>query len=175
MSYYSVDVESDNPTPASGNLVSFGAVKVTPDFNETFYCWVAPKTGNDYIHTSAFEVARRGIDENYPQLSPIDAMISFKQWIDKTCTNGRPIFISDNPAYDYMWIAYYFDMVNMKNPFGHSARRISDIFCGYNKDLYYKWKYKYRETKHTHNPVDDAKGNAEAFLKLMKEMEIKIK
>jgi hypothetical protein len=24
-----------------------------------------------------------------------------------------------------------------------------------------------RDTKHTHNPVDDAKGNAEAMLKIM--------
>jgi len=25
------------------------------------------------------------------------------------------------------------------------------------------WKRKYRVTKHTHNPVDDARGNAEAL------------
>jgi hypothetical protein len=34
------------------------------------------------------------------------------------------------------------------------------------------WK-QLRDTKHTHNPVDDAKGNAEAILK-MKDMGLKI-
>ena len=40
------------------------------------------------------------------------------------------------------------------------------------KDVYSKWKH-LRVTKHTHNPVDDAKGNAEVLLKL-KEMGLKI-
>ena len=36
-----------------------------------------------------------------------------------------------------------------------------------------EWKRKLRKTKHTHNPVDDAMGNAEALL-AMKEMGLKI-
>jgi hypothetical protein len=32
-------------------------------------------------------------------------------------------------------------------------------------DLYSTFKH-LRETKHTHHPVDDAKGNAEALLKM---------
>lgn len=35
-----------------------------------------------------------------------------------------------------------------------------------------EWKRLYRKTKHTHNPVDDAKGNAEALL-AFKEMGLK--
>ena len=52
-----------------------------------------------------------------------------------------------------------------KNPFGWSSRRIGDLFCGFYNDMFYKWK-KHRITSHTHNPVDDAKGNAEALLYL---------
>jgi len=40
------------------------------------------------------------------------------------------------------------------------------------KDVYSRWKH-LRKTSHTHHPVDDAKGNAEALLK-MKEMGLKI-
>jgi hypothetical protein len=40
------------------------------------------------------------------------------------------------------------------------------------KDTFVNFKH-LRETRHTHNPVDDARGNAEALLK-MKEMGLKI-
>jgi hypothetical protein len=33
----------------------------------------------------------------------------------------------------------------------------------------------FRITKHTHHPVDDAKGNAEAMLAMIKEFDLKIR
>ena len=61
-----------------------------------------------------------------------------------------------------------------RNPFGFSGRRIGDLYAGLVKDASKatEWK-KYRVTAHTHNPVDDAKGNAEA-LKKFKELGLKI-
>ena len=41
------------------------------------------------------------------------------------------------------------------------------------KDVFTSFKY-LRKTEHTHNPVDDAKGNAEALLHMKKEMGLKI-
>ncbi|MFL5729533.1 MAG: hypothetical protein ACJ75J_08630 [Cytophagaceae bacterium] len=78
-----------------------------------------------------------------------------------------------NPAFDWQWINYYFHFYLGANPFGFSARRIGDMYAGMMKDLSKgsEWK-KFRKTKHTHNPVDDAKGNAEALL-TMKEMGLK--
>jgi hypothetical protein len=57
-----------------------------------------------------------------------------------------------------------------KNVFGFSGRRIGDLYCGLVKDASknQEWKRKYRITKHTHNPVDDAMGNAEALLTMQK-------
>ena len=51
------------------------------------------------------------------------------------------------------------------NPFGHSARRIGDLFAGFSRDVTKgsAWK-RLRKTKHTHHPVDDARGNVEALL-----------
>ncbi len=54
-----------------------------------------------------------------------------------------------------------------RNIFGFSARRIGDLYCGVVKDSRAKWKH-LRKTTHTHNPVDDAKGNAEALLEIEK-------
>jgi hypothetical protein len=46
-----------------------------------------------------------------------------------------------------------------------SRRRIGDLYSGLTKDYFAasKWK-KFRKTLHTHSPVDDASGNAEALL-----------
>ena len=51
------------------------------------------------------------------------------------------------------------------NPFGFSGRRIGDLYCGFVNDTWAKWKH-LRKTRHSHNPVDDAKGNAEALLEM---------
>ena len=55
-----------------------------------------------------------------------------------------------------------------------SGRRIGDLYAGLVKDASKatEWK-KYRVTQHTHNPADDARGNAEALRKF-KELGLKI-
>ena len=69
---------------------------------------------------------------------------------------------------------YYFHRFAGRNPFGFSGRRIGDLYAGLVKDASKatEWK-KYRVTKHTHDPVDDARGNAEA-LKKFRELGLKI-
>ena len=99
-------------------------------------------------------------------------MPKFAKWIKENSID-KPILISDNNGYDAGWINLYFQEYNNSvNPFGWSSRRIGDLYCGMVKDAYSKWKH-LRKTKHTHNPVDDAKGNAEALL-AMKEMGLDI-
>jgi len=90
----------------------------------------------------------------------------FNQWLNQF--PGRPIFVSDNPAYDWQFINYYFHKYLGRNPFGYSARRISDFYAGMKGDFFdsQSWK-KWRITKHDHNPVHDALGNVEAFEKIL--------
>lgn len=53
------------------------------------------------------------------------------------------------------------------NPFGHSGTRLNDLYAGIVKNVRKGFEFKkFRKTKPTHNPVDDAIGNAEAFLQL---------
>jgi hypothetical protein len=33
--------------------------------------------------------------------------------------HGRAVLVSDNPAYDFMWLAGMFDRAGLENPFGH--------------------------------------------------------
>ena len=98
-------------------------------------------------------------------------MTAFAGWL-KANSVGKPILISDNNGYDASWINYYFHVYYGTNPFGWSSRRIGDLYCGMVKDTYAAWKH-LRKTSHTHHPVDDAMGNAEALLK-MKELGLKI-
>ena len=104
---------------------------------------------------------------------PKTVMESFAAWLEQNA-KGRPVFVSDNVAFDWQFINYYFHKYLGKNPFGFSGRRIGDLYAGLVKDASKAtdWK-KYRVTKHTHNPVDDARGNAEA-LKKFRELGLKI-
>lgn len=91
----------------------------------------------------------------------------FREWLLKH-TTGRPIFVSDNPAYDWQFINFYFHTFLGENPFGWSARRISDFYAGLMGDFTKTqgWK-RLRITEHDHNPVHDALGNLEAFIRLL--------
>lgn len=94
----------------------------------------------------------------------------FDKWISSVVEKGfRPLFVSDNPAYDWQFINYYFHLHLGKNPFGHSARRIGDFYAGLVGDFTdgSSWK-KLRVTAHDHNPVNDAMGNLEAFERVLK-------
>lgn len=94
--------------------------------------------------------------------------IEFARWL-KLVSKDKPIFVSDNPAYDFQWINFYFWKWLGYNPFGHSGRRIGDFYAGLMGNFYktQSWK-KFRKTKHDHNPVHDALGNAEAFEEILK-------
>jgi len=171
MSWFSVDCESDGPCPPLYSLVCFGAVKIDDKLDKTFYGQTEP-ISNDY-QSEALAISGFSRKEHNEFFDPEQVFKNFKYWIEEV-TIDRPIMVSDNPAYDWQWINYYFHKYTGSNPFGFSARRIGDIYCGMMKDVKAPWKHKLRKTKHTHNPVDDAKGNAEAVL-AMRDMGLKIK
>jgi len=166
MSYYVVDVESDGPIIGVHSLVCFGIVKVTPLLDTTFYGKTKPIS--DVYDPRALSISGFTRDEHLKFDEIVDVMDECDKWIHKT-TFGKPILISDNNGYDASWINYYFLKYapSGKNPFGWSSRRIGDLYCGMVKDSRATWKH-LRKTSHTHNPVDDAMGNAEALLEMQK-------
>ena len=96
-----------------------------------------------------------------------DTFKQFLLWIEEF--PPRRIMVSDNPAYDFQWINYYFWKYMGKNPLGYSARRIGDFYAGLVGDFRatQRWK-RLRQTPHDHNPVNDAMGNVEAFARMLK-------
>jgi DNA polymerase III epsilon subunit-like protein len=165
VSYIVVDVESDGPCPGLYSMVSFGAVVVSPALNDTFYGQTRPISDKWMPEALAISGITREQHAAYPH--PFETMKAFREWL-RYASKGKPTFISDNPAFDWQFINYYFHLYLSENPFGFSARRIGDLYCGMVKDAGQnkEWKRRFRITKHTHHPVDDAKGNAEALLEM---------
>ena len=169
MSLFIVDVESDGGLLGTHSMVCFGVVKFTPELDTTFYGQTRPIS--DIYEENALAVSGFSREEHLKFDDPAIVMLEFEAWL-KANSKNRPILISDNNGYDASWINWYFLTYLGKNPFGWSSRRIGDLYCGMQMDMWAAWK-KLRKTKHSHHPVDDAMGNAEALLK-MKEMGLKI-
>jgi len=171
MSYIVVDVEADGQIPHKYSMVCFGAVIVDEKLDKTFYGETKPIS--DLWVPDALAVSGFSREDHLKFDDPAKVMKEFAEWI-KLNSKGQPIFISDNPAFDWSFINWYFHMYHGSNPFGFSARRIGDLYCGLVKDTRAKWKH-LRKTVHDHNLVNDAKGNAECLLHFRDELGLKVK
>jgi hypothetical protein len=156
MSLILVDCEGHGPAPGLNDDVRFEFGAVDFETRQTFH-------------------GHGGTKETFNEFSIW--LEGDQAWSGASLVPLKPplIFVSDNPAYDWQFINYYFHKFLGRNPFGHSARRIGDFYAGLMRDFRApgrEWK-KFRRTVHDHNPVNDAMGNAEALERLFKMMERK--
>lgn len=176
-----VDIESTGPSPANSVMTEFGVVDFETRAWFHGHLWdfvptpnipalpIATKLNPGYTATGGGYNGERN-DFTGPEDDAVTAVyLSFTVWLDTIGGYGnRYVFVSDNPGWDFMWMAYGFDSVGLTNPFGHSSRRIGDFAAGLAKNWNQQSKWKgLRKTRHTHNPVDDAMGNAEALAVLL--------
>jgi DNA polymerase III alpha subunit (gram-positive type) len=171
MAYVMVDIESDGPIPGDYSMVCFGAVIVETGLSRTFYGKLKPISGK-WI-PDALEVSGFTRDEVLRFDDPSAEMTRFDDWL-KENTKDRPIFVSDNNGFDWQFINWYFHHFLGKNPFGFSSINLGSLYKGMVKDTSPNFKH-LRKIRHSHNPVDDAIGNAEALLHMKNEMGLKIK
>lgn len=152
-----VDVEALGTSAVNGTMTEFGAVH--EGSRKTFHGVLFKGTPNPDNPAVPVVGERLATDKEVAD--------KFIVWLKQVGGKERPIFVSDNPAYDWQWVAGMFDKAGIPNPFGHSGRRISDFWAGLQNNWgdTQTWK-KYRQTTHDHNPVNDAMGNVEAFQKL---------
>jgi hypothetical protein len=155
-----VDIEADGPIPGDYSMVCFGAVIVEPELKRTFYGKLRPvaeKWVPDALRVSGFSR-----EETLQFEDPATVMERFEQWL-KANTTGRPMFIADNNGFDWQFINWYFHHFLGRNPFGFSSTNLGSLYKGLARDTSVNFKH-LRKTRHTHHPVDDAMGNAEALL-----------
>lgn len=167
-----IDVESDGPAPTLGSMVCFGVVIVDQP-NKTFYGRTKPIV--DVYNPEALAISGFSREQHLTFEDPEETMLGFEQWL-KDNINGRPIMWSDNPSFDFMWMAYYTHRYLGHNPLGYSARRIGDLYCGAVGDLgkNNEWKRKHRgRIPHDHHPIHDSLGNVNALLEIKEKYGIK--
>ena len=171
MTYVMVDIEADGPIPGDYSMVCFGAVIVEPVLERTFYGKLAP-ISEKWV-PEALAVSGFSREETLQFAAPARTMANFDAWL-KTNAAGRPLFVADNNGFDWQFINWYFHHFLGSNPFGFSSMNLGSLYKGLVKDTFASFKH-LRKTRHTHNPVDDALGNAEALLHMKESMGLKIK
>ncbi|HUK66821.1 MAG TPA: exonuclease domain-containing protein [Anaeromyxobacteraceae bacterium] len=163
MSLIVVDVEADGPAPSLYSMVSFGAVIVEPKLALTFKGEVRPVSSRFLPEALAVSGVTREQHERFEEPGPV--MERFERWI-LSSSKGKPVFASDNLAFDWQFINWYFHAYLGRNPFGWSGRRIGDLYCGMQRDGYASFKH-LRKTPHDHDPLHDARANAEVLLAMI--------
>lgn len=175
-----VDVEATSRTPMSGVMTEFAVVHLVS--GDSFYGHLY--RSRPHLDTPALPVVDRD-DAGRPIAEPrwtietahenrstgstqvLDVAAALRDWLDGFSL-GRRTLVSDNNGFDAMWLNCFTDAQLGELLFGHSSRRIGDFYAGvrgkWNDQS--SWK-KLRRTRHTHHPLDDARGNVEALRVLL--------
>jgi ribonuclease T len=127
--FISVDVETGGATPADYALLSIGACLVD-DPETTFYVELKPEAKRST--QEALEVSKLSLDilETMGE-PPGEAMQHFADWVEEVVPRGgRPVFVGFNAAFDWMFVADYFERYVGRNPFGYTALDIKAFAMG---------------------------------------------
>ncbi len=170
MTYVMVDIEADGPIPGDYSMVCLGAVVVEPTLERTFYGQLKPIS--DRWNEKALAVSGFSREETLDFDEPENVMVRFRDWLSGV-SGGQPRFISDNNGFDWQFVNWYFHHFLARNPFGFSSTNLGSLYKGVVRDTFKNFKH-LRKTRHTHHPVDDAKGNAEALLAIRDQFDLKI-
>lgn len=171
MRFVMVDVEADGPIPGDYSMISFGAVVVDEKLDTTFYGQLRPIS--DRWVPEALAVSGFSREQTLAFGDPATVMRQFGEWL-KDSVQGRPRFIADNNGFDWQYINWYFHHFLGSNPFGYSSANLSSFYRGVVRNLGENFRH-LRRTPHTHNPLDDARGNAEAFVEILRRYEFKLR
>lgn len=162
--HLSYDVEAGGATPVLFPILQIGVVDLS---GNEFYGEFRPQPGArlDPNAMDAIGLAREDVMK-YPPAS-VTAQ-RFCQWIKDTYKDQRPITWSDNPGFDWQFVNGILWEHCGENPLGFSTRRIGDFYAGLTGKAQNASKWKgMRKTKHTHNALDDARGNLEALEQIL--------
>jgi DNA polymerase III alpha subunit (gram-positive type) len=170
MTYVMVDIEADGPIPGDYSMICLGAILVEPSLSRTFYGRLRPIS--EKWNADALEVSGFSRDETLAFDDPKTVMTAFARWLAEH-GGKRTVFISDNNGFDWQFVNWYFHHFLGKNPFGFSSQNLGSLYKGLVKDTFQNFKH-LRKTHHTHDPVDDARGNAEALLHMKDHLGLKI-
>lgn len=183
MTWFAVDVEADGPVPGLWSMVSFGAVIIEPGLDRTFYGRVRPIS--DKWDPEALAISGHGRKEHEAFPEPEGEIKRFCEWVEANSSEVGPSvkrpyktkrahFVSDNVGFDWAFMSYYLHAYAGRNPFGWGGFDMSDCYKGMVRKVGAKFQHLVK-TPHTHHPVDDAKGIAEAVLAMKDDLGLRIR
>jgi DNA polymerase III epsilon subunit-like protein len=169
--FISVDVEAAGPIPGEYSLLSIGAC-VVGDTAKNFYVELKPITFNFVLEAMTVagfdlhELERSGLD-------PREALLQFETWLRSvTPIDQTPIFVGYPLAFDWMFVAYYFQRFVGHNPFGYQGLDIKSYNMGLTGS---RWDRSGTDQTGqpyvidlTHNAREDAIAQAKVFERLLK-------
>jgi DNA polymerase III epsilon subunit-like protein len=169
--FVSVDVEADGPIPGDYSMISIGAVVAAPE-GATFYREIRPISERfvpEALAVSGLDrdrLLREGAD-------PEEAMRDLTAWLGEVSPGRRPVFVGFNATFDWMFVNWYLIHFTGKNPFGISGLDIKAYYMGalgkktWSETTKGKLEKRFLGTApHTHHALDDAREQAELFLKV---------
>lgn len=171
-----LDVETTGPIPGRYSMFWFGAVIVEPELKYSFEGKLCPLFHAGYEggpeNNKGLKLAGVSRQEIMQWPEPLETMSTFLEWLNHQRDvrgDDRIMLVSDNNGFDAMFINWYFHTYLEESPFGHSSTNLGSLYKGMEKNTRVNFKF-LRKTAHTHNPVDDAMGNAEAMLHMIEKM-----
>ena len=172
--FISVDIETAGPVPSKYSILSIGACLVE-DPEQAFYVELIPE--HTAATSEALAVTGLSIDELTRRGErPARAMSMFEDWVHNETPGGhRPVFTAFNAAFDWMFIADYFERHLGRNPFGYSALDVKAFAMGSGNTSWAATSMDVLAARHlggralTHNALADARDQAELFRRLLAE------
>jgi DNA polymerase III epsilon subunit-like protein len=170
----SVDIEASGPTPSVGSLLSIGACLVD---NPEVAIYLELKPLADLEWDDQAEKIHRLEQKHLEEfgLEPADAMRQLDTWVTTAADGAWPVFVGFNAPFDWMFVADYFWRYLGRNPFGISALDLKSYYMALVGED--RWGKTGRitiderlklEPAHTHQALDDARGQAALARELFK-------
>jgi len=179
--YISMDVEADGPYPIDHSMLSFGAAAFLEDgqmigtFERNLEQLESAKTDAETMawwatQPTAWAACRQNL------VDPKSAMWDFTRWCNglKTEHNAKPTFVAYPAGFDFTYIYCYLMKFVGSSIFSFSGIDIKtyamammqkDFNYCVKKNMPKKW---FSKRRHTHVALDDALGQGELFINMLK-------
>jgi DNA polymerase III epsilon subunit-like protein len=173
--YISVDIEASGPNPSQYSLLAIGACTLLQP-PQTFYIELKPVHENAIAEALAIHgLSLQRLRET--GVEPAEAMTQFAAWLERVVPHEhRPIFVSFNAPFDWMFVNDYFHRYLGYNPFGHTALDIKAFYMGLTGVSWHQTTMnalapRYLEGQPlSHHALRDALDQATLFRKLLDEL-----
>jgi len=136
--YFCVDIEASGPVPALFNMVSLGAVPVACDegrggwrpVDERFYVELKPiAAGFDPGAMAIHGLTRAHLEAH--GVAADEAMRRLARFVAQHARGGaEAVFVGHNAVFDWSFVAYYFALYGIPNPFGYKGLDTKSLAMG---------------------------------------------